>query len=410
MRQLQLVEYETSQPIALDTQQVATLQRTKAVRVAPADGAMDLWLVTADHHVGVVQVPDLEVRIQPKVPVSRLLFMLGYAEDGHGWLDATIDTGEADGLVELAARAFVWHSNRALERGVLQGYVRRDEATTSLRGRIRFADQLQRRLGMPVPLEVTFDDFTVDIAENQLLRTAARALLLLSGVPERVRQRLLRLLTQLEGIGDLRIGEPLPQVAFTRLNERYRPAIGLAKLVLRSLSIEFAIGKRPGLSFLFDMNQVFEAFVTSALRNALGPYGGEVRGQHHDWLDELGRIRIKPDISWWDAGQCLLVADAKYKNTGSLAGNADIYQLVAYCTALRVTPGYLLYAAGQQEVTTHVIRNGPIEVVVVALDLSLHPQRILDELAALATAMAARVGTYQRPDLQAGTVQVWPGA
>ena len=42
----------------------------------------------------------------------------------------------------------------------------------SVRGRVRIAQQLRRRTGLPLPVEVTYDDFTPDILENRLLRAA----------------------------------------------------------------------------------------------------------------------------------------------------------------------------------------------------------------------------------------------
>ena len=46
-------------------------------------------------------------------------------------------------------------------------------------------------------------------------------------------------------------------------------------------------------------------------------------------------MRLAPDLSWWDGPTCTFVGDAKYKNiTGERVPNADLYQLLAYATAL----------------------------------------------------------------------------
>lgn len=65
-----------------------------------------------------------------------------------------------------------------------------DDSLMVLRGRLRDQDQLRRRFGLAVPLLVRFDDYTVDITENRVLRAAAELLLRLPGVDARVRQRL----------------------------------------------------------------------------------------------------------------------------------------------------------------------------------------------------------------------------
>ena len=47
-------------------------------------------------------------------------------------------------------------------------------------------------------------------------------------------------------------------------------------------------------AFLLDMNAVFEDFLTTALREALREYGGEVRAQWTGVLDVEEGIRIQP--------------------------------------------------------------------------------------------------------------------
>jgi hypothetical protein len=61
---------------------------------------------------------------------------------------------------------------QALRRGLLMGYVEREEALPLLRGRIRHADQARTRFGLPLPLEVHYDDYTVDTEANRILKTA----------------------------------------------------------------------------------------------------------------------------------------------------------------------------------------------------------------------------------------------
>lgn len=53
-----------------------------------------------------------------------------------------------------------------------------EEALPLLRGRLREATHLRRRDALAVPLEVRYDDYTVDVPENRILLTAARRLLL----------------------------------------------------------------------------------------------------------------------------------------------------------------------------------------------------------------------------------------
>ena len=62
-------------------------------------------------------------------------------------------------------------------RGILQGYVTREEALPLVRGHVRIANQLARRPGMLLPIEVRYDEYDVDVAENRILRSALRRML-----------------------------------------------------------------------------------------------------------------------------------------------------------------------------------------------------------------------------------------
>ena len=69
--------------------------------------------------------------------------------------------------------------------------------------------------------------------------------------------------------------------------------------------------------FLMDMNVVFQEFVTVAMRDALGLSERVFRsdsGIRGVTLDEARRVRLYPDLTWWDGGDCVFVGDAKYKN------------------------------------------------------------------------------------------------
>src|SRR5690606_38389124 len=130
------------------------------------------WQVRSRGYVGAARVGDVEVRIAPKLPVDRLLFLVGFAASGRHWRPDDVPYAPADELVPVLAEALSRQVNAALRQGLLQGYQVVDGASPVMRGRLREAAQMHRHQGQPWPLEVRYDDFTVDIPENQILRTA----------------------------------------------------------------------------------------------------------------------------------------------------------------------------------------------------------------------------------------------
>src|SRR3954451_6972626 len=119
------------------------------------------------------------------------MFLLGYASNADGWkaeVSAEFAT-EADFFSAIAS-GFAEHAQRALDPAPLRGYVNVEETSPALRGRLRTADQMGRSAGLPLPLEISYDDYLLDVIENQLLRTTADFLLRFPRIPPPARKRL----------------------------------------------------------------------------------------------------------------------------------------------------------------------------------------------------------------------------
>jgi 5-methylcytosine-specific restriction enzyme subunit McrC len=340
--------------------------------------------------VGAARVGDVVVRVQPKVPIARLLFLRGYSMHGSAWQSSAVNLGEVSDLVTAIAEALWRQVSYAIGQGLLPDYVAVEESSLVLRGRLLESAQLARHHGLPLPLEVRHDEFTVDIPENQILRTACERMLLVPRVAPGMQVRLRRLLREFGDVAAIRRGDLVPSWQPTRLNARYHVALRLAELVLRATSVEHSVGLVAINGFLLDMPQLFEDFVTVALRESLeGSYGGRVVAQSRGYLDAAGRVVLRPDITWQVGGAVVAVADAKYKaEKPSGYPNADLYQLLAYCTVLGLRVGHLVYAKGNEDPVRHSVRSADVEIICHALDLDQSPQALLTSAGALARLIA----------------------
>lgn len=102
-------------------------------------------------------------------------------------------------------------------------------------------------------------------------------------------------------------------------------------------------------------------------------------------------MEIKPDVTWLVGDAPAAVVDAKYK-AEKPAGfpNADVYQMLAYCTALGLGAGHLVYARGNEAEQSATIRNAGIEVRCHTLDLEQPPEALLAQIEALASTIAGQ--------------------
>lgn len=346
------------------------------------------WQISAGTQIGVVNVDGHQMIIQPKIDINRLVFLMGYARRPRFWRDDRVLLDSHADLPEALADAFGRLARRALEQGLLKGYVTVDETLSVLRGRVREADQLRRRWGRSIPLEVRYDEFTVDIPENQLLLAAVEQLLRMPQIGKRHRAGLQRLRLQLADVTAPARGGVRPAWAASRLNARYVPALELAELILDGRSFEQRVGKVAVSGYLFNMATIFEDFVTVALREALQPWGGRSRLQYRTHLDEAETVPIRPDFVWSEAGRPRIVVDAKYKaEKPSGFPQADLYQMLAYCTVLDLPEGHLVYAKGHEEAREHVVRQSRVRIIAHTLDLDAEPGELLRSVQNLATTM-----------------------
>lgn len=394
MTPLRLREYEPRRGVELTLTQRDQLG--KFVTVRPTEGSEHRYDLTPGSIIGAMRLDGLDVVIEPKVSMDRVFFMLSYA------LGRITDYGvgppleHADDLVEAIVQAFVRHTRRAIERGVLQGYRTTDESSLTLRGRLRVGDQIRRRFGAAPPAEITFDDYTVDIELNRLLRAATERLLRIRLRSDRSRIGLRAIEARLDGVRSVAYDpRRLPPITFNRLNERYRDTVTLAKFILRSTSFDLGHGLVPASSFLVDMNKVFEDFLVVALREALGSVEGDfVQGarRHPLHLDEGRSIKLEPDLSLWVGDQCVWLGDAKYKRVAlDQYPNADLYQVTAYAVATGLEQATLIYAKSEGPASTHRIVNIGKTIDVIALDLSVPPAGLLAQVNDIADGIRAAV-------------------
>ncbi|MER7079100.1 5-methylcytosine-specific restriction enzyme subunit McrC [Saccharopolyspora kobensis] len=362
------------------------------VEATPDLGSAGWWRVRAKNVVGVAAVrvaggETITVRVSPKVPINRLMFLLGYSRSFNGWRDDQVQVDDEPDLLPVFARVFALHAEQALQQGLLKGYREVEETAQVMRGRIRFSEQVRRHHGLLVPLEITHDEYTTDVAENRLIRSACEVLLRLpDGIPGDVRTRLARLKLRLADVTPVPHGHPLPAWRPNRLNVRYHDALRVAELVLRGESVEHRPGEVTVHGFLFNLAKVFEDFITVALRDALGQSGGYsvLQASHH--LDDRNAIRMVPDFVHYEAdGTPLAVVDAKYKaQRPDGFPDADLYQMLAYCTALNLPEGHLVYAKGNAPHGAHRVRYAGTVLHQHAVDLDQPSAGVLADIRTVA--------------------------
>ncbi|MBF6445964.1 McrC family protein [Nocardia farcinica] len=396
---LTLTEGAPAQRVTLSDAEYTALQRLGIAAVIPTT-TPGVYELSASRKVGAVSFGHRELLVRPKIQdLNRLVFLAGYALAPDIWRDDPVRLDPAEELLPALAEAFSRLATRAAEQGMLMGYHTITDTVPVLRGRLLAGVQMSRRHGMPLPLAVEYDEFSTDIAENRLLLLATTRLLSVPRLSEPARKRLHRLRAALSEVALLPRGSAVPAWQPNRLNARFHDALRLAELVLAAESFEHRFGSLIVTGYMFDMWKIYEDFVCTALSESLARYGGHRALQHSMPMDVAGEVIMRPDLVWLGPDRTpRAIIDAKYKAEAP-AGfpDADLYQMLAYCTVTGLHHGHLVYAKGNAPEQTHRVRRSSITIHCHALDLSLPPSDLLDTVDDLAARIAASSPTAIAP-------------
>lgn len=334
-------------PYELTALQAAALQATGLVHVE-VDTAPGQYALRGLSFIGVAAGPDWELRVTSHLDIYEVLFLLAYTRDPSGWRTALASFSKADTLLATVAWGFAAASEDALRAGPLRGYRRLDEATPVLRGRLRIGEQLARG-GLATPVLITRDEYDLDVAENRLVLAAASLLTRTPLVTPVVRARLRRIVALLDGVSPIANPRTLRSPPITRLNRHYAPAVTLAELIVRGMSLTSRAGAVRSVTFAFDLSRVFEDFLEVALGAALRRRGARLYRQPKGrTLDVERTLGLEPDFVVRRPGEPEPVAilDAKFKALDKSLGG-DAYQMLSYLLEFGPRCGILVSATGE---------------------------------------------------------------
>ena len=379
MGKIDLTEYKQSGPHTLSVPERDALSSAlPSLTIAPVSGTANSYHLTPGSTVGAIEIGDLSVRIEPKIGITQLLSLACYAIGKVKFQASDFNFPDAYALPDVLALALARAARSAFSRGLLHGYLTQEEALHTVRGRIRFDDQIHRRFSIPLPIEVRYDDFTDDILANRLVKAAAHRLGRMPLRSPDARRNLGWVAGMLDNVSLVDFPRnDVPEVTFDRLNEHYRNVVELSRLVLQQNVFESRRGDVRASGFLMDMNVIFQEFLTVGA-------AGSVRSSRSAVFERARRrfrsmrtawVHLRPDLVWREGGRYVFVGDAKYKRVkDERVPNADLYQLLAYVTALDLPGGLLVYAKDDEDPETrgmaYDIRNTNKRLEVAVLDLS----------------------------------------
>lgn len=304
--------------------------------------ALDFGLegITTCAHVGIIRFADFQLNILPKIIgeedslcLENLMFMLRYTRklEIHSMDSAEISQTKQPFLEVLIAH----YANillNALQRHIPHQYETREDNLPTVKGRILFAKNHLVNTANLARTYCQFDEFTPDNILNQTLKFVSHALRGLTTVSQ-TRQKLLKINAVYEDVTLRPVAYAETQkIILNRNHTMFKEPLELAQMFLQNSTISLHNHTFTNLAILFDMNELFEKFVATALEQA---FPGQVKIQNKlKIIEDIDGIpgtsyTIRPDILF---GKDTII-DTKYKRLSlpeDKPSEADIYQMLAY--------------------------------------------------------------------------------
>ncbi|CAM2149307.1 5-methylcytosine-specific restriction enzyme subunit McrC [Paraburkholderia tropica] len=323
----------------------------------------------AGGYVGIIPVNDrLVLDVRPKVPLDNLERIIKLSNhvpyELSGLERSYASHGEATAPIEdFLIDSFLDKVDSIHDSGLLKAYRRREADGDFPKGRLNIRRTVSLQAKGARKVAFGWSERNVDTPQNRLIKLALLRAIETDGAARSKRRRA-RLALHLENLGQVsetspeetlehRLVTDLDTLPDTR--DYYRPAIALAKLIIRGGGLGFSATGADVFanSLLLDLDVAFEGYVRFVLQdlNVTTPdyrvFDGNVAAEEGrkkallsrtDFPEQIDRtIDATPDVVIERYApprlQSNIVLDMKYKDTKAVADRSDLNQIIAYAAS-----------------------------------------------------------------------------
>ncbi|HTU92602.1 MAG TPA: hypothetical protein VMF69_21150 [Gemmataceae bacterium] len=343
------------------------------LEVLPA-GRRDRYRLTALGCTGVLIAPACRIVIRPKIPLVNVFAMLDPLADVSSEDDRIAAEMGLEAL-EFLAGQLARRMAKRVAAGLHRVYRQQSEQGAVLHGRLDLPAQLREAPGRKDQLHSQYDDLSADVPCNRVVKVTAEALLTSPLLGAEVRAALRQALAGFEGVSS----EPLTArvwdtIEAERFPAEYRPLLELCRLFADSLALNDTAGNTPSPSFLLDLERVFEKHVTRGIVEAFAQsrnYTVAVQAARtvNEPVAGQPNVTMCPDLTIDRDGRTVLAIDAKWKRLPGNAESADLYQVLAYGTALGAEGVVLIYPGRRWSVREHRFTHTALQLMICTLQV-----------------------------------------
>ncbi|CAM3351675.1 McrC family protein [Vagococcus fessus] len=242
-------------------------------------------------------------------------------------------------LLEVFISMFLSESDAVIKRGLKSDYVNVERNEKFLKGKLLVTQHIRKNNINQAYFYNAFDEYLIDIIENQLLKTTLEFLLKKS--KDARNNRLIKeQLVHLNCVSTVSNPEQAFQkVKLGRTYGHYTQALEWCQLFLSGKSLTSFRGSTQAFAILFPMEKLFESYVATLVTQYLPEATVSSQDKAYALFDKTAETKasyhLRPDlvVRYKDKAQGTIIADTKWKILNEKGpSQADAYQMYAYHT------------------------------------------------------------------------------
>ncbi len=293
-----------------------------------------------------------------KIPIQNIYYLLCYAwdklEEGK---KIEVSSSDYNDSINLLGRVFVNGCQLLFKRGFERNYLELKEEYVGIKGKIDFKESLNKNLFSQGRSICHFDNFDVDILQNQILKATLLRISKISTIDKELRKDVRSSYWRFGIVRDINLELSLYyQVRIHRNNSFYELLLKISKLILENTVLDEKTGKYHFKEFFGSekaMANLFESFVRNFYKKEQSQYrvcqedikwdAKEIDGASKEKLPKM-----QTDITL-ESGDRKIIIDTKYYVEALVSRfdsekfrSGNLYQLYSYLRNIESKAGHPL--------------------------------------------------------------------
>lgn len=234
--------------------------------------------------------------------------------------DSDTDLNRTNLFLQILITIFCSFMEKLFKRGIKKFYCLEQENLPYLKGKIIFPEHIKRNITSKEKFYVEYDEFTDDIPENRILKSACKYLLQKSN--EENKKFLRRFLFEFSNIEQCKnLDKDFAKIQSNRLFNHYEQPLRFAEAFLRNKSFNPVHGNKKFPALLFSMHDLFEDYIKNLLQGFKKELNFDFKFQyspHYLITENIAKkatmFKTKMDFVLWNKNKDkAIIFDAKYK-------------------------------------------------------------------------------------------------